>query len=214
VSEKEVRLVGDRLLQLIAVVLLGITTIGTAWCGFQAARWNGQSGDLNGVASERRVEASRLFGLATQKITYDSMVVAKYAEATQEGNDKLLQFYRKSVVRPAFLPVLDRWEAGVKAGDPTVGVFEDEEYLAEQFAAYEETVAAAEQATQESHEASEAADAYVGTTILLAMALFFAGVESSFQFRFARLLLLILATGAVAVAAARIVDLPVIWAGL
>ena len=205
---------GDRLLQLVAVVLLGITTIGTAWCGFQAARWNGQSGDLNGVASERRVEASRLFGLATQKITYDSMVVAKYAEATQEGNDKLLQFYRKSVVRPAFLPVLDRWEAGVKAGDPTVGVFEDEEYLAEQFAAYEETVAAAEQATRESQEASEAADAYVGTTILLAMALFFAGVESSFRFRFARLLLLILATGAVAVAAARIVDLPVIWAGL
>jgi hypothetical protein len=206
--------VGDRLLQLVAVVLLGITTIGTAWCGFQAARWNGQSGDLNGVASERRVEASRLFGLATQKITYDSMVVAKYAEATQEGNDQLLQFYRKSVVRPPFLPVLDRWEAGLKAGDPTVGVFEDEEYLAEQFAAYEETVAAAEQATRESQEASEAADAYVGTTILLAMALFFAGVESSFQFRFARLLLLMLATGAVAVAASRIVDLPVIWAGL
>ena len=53
-SEKETTAAGDRLLQLIAVVLLGITTVGTAWCGFQAARWNGQSGDLNGVASEQR----------------------------------------------------------------------------------------------------------------------------------------------------------------
>ena len=69
----------------------------------------------------------------------------------------------------------------MKAGDPTVGVFEDKEYLAGQFAAYEETVAAAEQATRESQEAGEVADAYVGTTILLAVALFFAGVESSFQ---------------------------------
>jgi len=210
VSEKEKIAAGDRLLQLVAVVLLGITTIGTAWCGFQAARWNGQSGDLNGVASEQRVEGSRLFGLATQKITYDSMVVAKYAEASQAGDAELLRFYRKSVVRPAFLPVLDRWEAALKAGDQTVGVFEDEEYLAEQFAAYEETVVAAEQATRESQEASEAADAYVGTTILLAVALFFAGIESSFRFRLARLLLLTAATGAVAVAAARLVDLPVI----
>ena len=94
------------------------------------------------------------------------MVVAKYAEAAQAGNTELQKFYRKSIVRPDFLPFLDRWEAAVKAGDPAVGVFEDKEYLAGQFAAYEETVAAAEQATRESQEASETADAYVGTTIL------------------------------------------------
>jgi hypothetical protein len=199
----------DRLLELIVVLLLGITTVGTAWCGFQATRWNGDSGDLNGVATAQRVEGSRLFGVATQKVTYDSMMVAKYAEASQQGNVKLQQFYRQSVIRPEFLPVLDRWEAAVKAGDPTVGVFEDKDYLAEQFAAYEETVAAAEQATQESQQAGEIAEGYVGTTILLATALFFAGVTTSFRYRIARILLLILATGAVAIAAARIADLPI-----
>jgi hypothetical protein len=199
----------DRLLELIVVLLLGITTVGTAWCGFQATRWNGDSGDLNGVATAQRVEGSRLFGVATQKVTYDSMMVAKYAEASQQGNVKLQQFYRQSVIRPEFLPVLDRWEAAVKAGNPTVGVFEDKDYLAEQFAAYEETVAAAEQATQESQQAGEIAEGYVGTTILLATALFFAGVTTSFRYRIARILLLILATGAVAIAAARIADLPI-----
>ena len=159
----------DRLLELIVVLLLGITTVGTAWCGFQATRWNGESGDLNGVATAQRVEGSRLFGLATQRVTYDSMMVAKYAEASQQGNVQLQQFYRRSVIRPEFLPVLDRWEAAVKAGDPTVGVFEDKEYLAGQFADYQETVAAAEQAALESQHAGEVAEAYVGTTILLAV---------------------------------------------
>jgi hypothetical protein len=209
VSEDTIPLT-DRLLEFIAVLLLGITTIGTAWCGFQAARWSGQSGDLTSVASTQRVEGSRLFGLATQRITYDSMVVAKYAEATLEGNAKLQQFYRKSVVRPAFLPFLDRWEAAAKAGKQTVGVFEDKDYLAGQFADYNKTVEAAEQAARESQKADEVAEAYVGTTILLAVALFFAGVFSSFKSRFARILLLIAATGSVAVAAARIADLPII----
>lgn len=208
-SEKNVPLV-DRLLELIAVLLLGITTIGTAWCGFQAARWNGHSGDLNGVASTQRIEGSRLFGLATQRITYDSMMVAKYAEASLEGNTKLQQFYRRSVVRPPFLPFLDRWEAAAKAGKPTVGVFDDKDYLAEQFADYNKTVAAAEQAARESREADDVAEAYVGTTILLAVALFFAGVTSSFLSRLARILLLIAAVGAVAVAASRIAELPII----
>ena len=200
----------DRLLELVAVVLLGITTVGTAWCGFQATRWNGESSDLTRAAATQRIEGSRLFGLATQRVTYDSAVVAKYAEATLEGNAKLVQFYRQSVVRPDFLPILDRWEAAAKAGKASVGVFEDKDYLAGQFADYNKTVVAAEQAARESQEADDIAEAYVGTTILLAVALFFAGVTSSFLSRFARILLLIAATGAVAVAAARIATLPII----
>jgi hypothetical protein len=199
----------DRLLELIAVLLLGITTVGTAWCGFQAARWSGQSGDLTRVASEQHVEGARLFGLATQRITYDSMVVAKYAEASQQHNTALTTFYRQYIVRPDFLPVLDRWEAAVKAGTAAVGVFQDKDYLAAQFTDYGKTVAAAEQASKDSQQASEYADSYVGTTILLAIALFFAGVTSSFKWRIGRLLLLIAATGAVAVAAARIAGLPI-----
>jgi hypothetical protein len=209
VSDRGVPLT-DRVLELVAVLLLGITTIGTAWCGFQATRWNGQSGDLTRAAAVQRIEGSRLFGLATQRITYDSVVVAKYAEATLEGNAELLQFYRRSVVRPAFVPFLDRWEAAAKAGEPNVGVFEDKDYLAEQFAAYNETVVAAEQSARESQEADDVAEAYVGTTILLAVALFFAGVTSSFLSRVARILLLIAAIGSVAVAASRIAVLPII----
>jgi hypothetical protein len=199
----------DRLIELITVLVLGLTTVGTAWCGYQASAWNGRSGDLTRVASERHVEAARLFGLATQKVTYDSIVVAKYAEASQQHNTALLRFYRQSVVRPDFLPVLDRWAAAVKAGRPAVGVFEDKAYLADQFADYDKATAGAEQATRDSQKAGDIADTYTGTTILLAVALFFAGVTSSFRYRPARILLLVAAMGSVAVAAARIADLPI-----
>ena len=49
------------------------------------------------------------------------------------------------------------------------------------------------------------------TTILLAVALFFAGVTSSFQYAPARVFLIILALGTIAIAASRLADLPVIW---
>jgi hypothetical protein len=50
----------------------------------------------------------------------------------------------------------------------------------------------------------------VGTTILLAMALFFAGVTSSFRYRPARMLLVVAAIASVALAAVRMADLPIL----
>ena len=97
--------------------MLGITTVGTAWCGYQASEWNGTQQDLARLSSDERVEGSRLFGLATQKVAYDAGLVAQYAQAVQSGNDPLAQFYRNNLVRPPFLPLLDQWEADIEAGD-------------------------------------------------------------------------------------------------
>jgi hypothetical protein len=200
---------GGRVLELIAVLLLGITTVGTAWCGLQAAQWNGRSSDLAQIASQRQTEGARLFGLATQRVSYDSTVAAKYAEASQQGNTALTQFYRRSVVRPDFLPVLDRWEAAVRAGDAAVGAFQDQAYLTAQFADYTQATAQALQAADESRQAGEIANGYIATTIMLAVALFFAGVTSSFRHRPARVLLLLAALAATTFAAARLAGFPV-----
>ena len=198
-----------RMLELVAVLVLGITTIGTAWCGLQAAQWNGRSSDMAQTASQRQTEGARLFGLATQRVSYDSTVAAKYAEASQQGNTALMQFYRQSVVRPEFLPVLDRWEAAVKAGDSAVGVFQDRAYLTAQFADYTQATEQALRATDESRQDGEIANGYVATTIMLAVALFFAGVTSSFRHRPARALLLLAALAATTFAAARLAGFPV-----
>jgi len=200
--------VGERLIEIVAVLLLGIATVGTAWCGYQSSQWNGEQTDLARAASDERVEASRLFGLATQRIAYDAGIVAQYAEAVQTGNDNLAQFYRQTLVRPAFLPMLDQWQAQVTAGNTPTSLFEDPGYLETQFSDYQKAVDQAEALTTASQQANATAETYVITTILLAVALFFAGVTSSFRYQPARAFLILLALGTVAVAAARLADLP------
>ena len=200
----------DRLLEIVAVLLLGITTVGTAWCGYEASQWNGQQSDLARQSSDERVEAGRLFGLATQKVAYDSSIIAQYAVAAQAGNTALTDFYRKTLVRSDFLPVLDKWIAEVKAGGTPTNLTEDQDYLNAQFADYKAATAKAEALSAESQQAGNTGDQYVVTTILLAVALFFAGVTSSFRYRPAQAFLLILAVGTVAVAASRLADLPIL----
>lgn len=50
---------GDRVLEVIVVLFLGIATVGTAWCGYQSSQWTGAQTDLAREASDHRVEASR-----------------------------------------------------------------------------------------------------------------------------------------------------------
>jgi len=147
---------GSRFLEIIAVLLLGITTGGTAWCGYQSWRWNGEQGDLARAASDQRVKAGRVFGLATQRISYDANLIGQYAQAAQSGNTALAQFYRTNLVRPDFLPVLEDWEEQVRAGQTPPNLFEDPAYRDAQFADYQKAVDQSEALTQASRAQSKA----------------------------------------------------------
>ncbi len=48
----------NRMLEIIAVILLGIATVGSAFCGYEATRWNTREGDLERDAATSRVVAS------------------------------------------------------------------------------------------------------------------------------------------------------------
>jgi hypothetical protein len=198
-----------RIIEVMAVLLLGVATIGSAWCGYQATRWNGEEGDLSRQASDLQVEAARQFGLATQTVSYDSSIVAQYAQAVSAGNEGLQAFIRNALVRPAFLPLLDEWRAQVAAGETPTNLLSNQEYLDTQLGGYRATEVAAAAKTTASVDAGENAEAYVLTTLLLASALFFAGVTTSFRVRFAQVLLLFGATLMIGYAASRLVDLPV-----
>jgi hypothetical protein len=137
--------------------------------------------------------------------------VAQYAEAAAAGNTRLLSFYRSSLMRPDFKPVLDKWESELNAGRTPSPLVEETEYLAAQFTDYQKGVEVAEQRSSESQAAGENATGYVAVTILLAVTLFFIGVTSSFKFRPARALLLAAALATLAGAASRLADLPVVF---
>jgi len=200
---------GDRLLEVIAVLLLAITTLGTAWCGYQASQWSGVQSDDNQRATNHRLEANRQFGLAVQTFSYDSNVIALYAQAVQANNTGLARFYRTTMVRKEFLPFLDKWEAAVRAGGAPTPLLEDPQYINAQSSGYRSEQVAAEQATGAAQQAADRSQTYTLNTILLAVALFFAGVTASFRYRSVRIFLIMLAILTLAFAATRLADLPV-----
>jgi len=190
-------------------VLLGVATIGSAWCGYQATRWNGKENDLARESGAVQIEAARQFGLATQTVSYDSNMISQYASAVASGNENLKRFYRETLIRPALLPLIDRWEEQIAAGESPTNLLDDKEYLDAQLARYRATVAEGEILSLEAQAAGDEADSYVLTTLILASSLFFAGLTTSFRVRFARLLLLTGSALLIAYAAARLVDLSV-----
>ncbi len=199
----------DRLLEIIAVLLLAITTLGTAWCGYQASQWSGVQNDYQRQESDHLLAANREYGVAVQTFSYDSTMIAMYAQAVQAGDAGLAQFYRNTMVRKDFLPILDQWEATVRAGGTPTPLLEDRSYLDAQSVKYRDEQALADAAHAQAQVAGNNAQAYVLNTIVLAVALFFAGVTSSFRYKPARVLLIVLALGTLAFAASRVADLPI-----
>lgn len=199
----------EKLIEIVAVLLLGLTTVGTAWCGYQATVWSGASSEYARIASDEQVEAARLFGLATQTIAYDSVITAQYAAAVAGGDTELELFYRSSLVRKDFRPTLDTWVADIRAGRQPTPLADDQGYLDAQLTGYRDASAAAQENNRLGAEAGGNAAAYVSVTILLAAALFFSGVISTFRYRSARALLLAAALATLAVAGARLAGLPV-----
>jgi hypothetical protein len=198
----------DRLIELIAVLLLGVATVATAWCGFQSAQWSNRSNDLAQAGSTQHIEAARLFGAALQGISYDSSVVTAYAAAQSAGDTRLVDFYRTTLVRQDFLPVLRRWEQQVAAGQVPIKLTEDQAYLDQQLADYSKALTTANQSNQESQVAAQNAGEYLRLTIVLAMALFFAGVTSSFRHRLSRLLLVVASAVTLVLAFSQLIGLP------
>lgn len=195
---------------MLAVLLLGIGSVATAWCGIQAARWNGEEARESRDGAIIRIEASESHADATQLFEYDLNMVSQYARAYADGDDEFRAFLRQNLVRPKFLPVLDMWEAAIEAGDAPTNLFADEEYIDSLFA--ESTAAAAESKASltRSDDASNNGDGYLLLTLLTATALFFAGVTTSFASRNARLVLISVSAIIITATAARLIDLPVV----
>lgn len=200
---------GDRLLEVIAVVLLAVSTLGTAWSGYQASQWSGVQSEDNQRETNHRLEANRLFARSIQTFTYDSNVIAFYAQAVATNNTALARFYRTSMARKELLPYLDKWEATVRAGGTPTPLLEDPQYINAQSGGYSAEQDAAEKAARTAQEAAQRSQSYTLNTIVLAVALFFAGVTSSFRYRSVRTLLIILAILTLSFAATRLADLPI-----
>jgi hypothetical protein len=194
----------------VALLLLSLATVGTAWCSFQAAAWGGVSQRLMNAsaASGRRAATAQL--QSYQMALLDVTLFSQHINARASSNEALARFYSdrfRGEAKTAF----EAWmatrpfENSNAPPHPFVTNLYQPRLLIEARAAEDES----QRFWQQAGEAGRTGRSYVLITVLLASALFCGGTASRFEAIWIRRTVLGLGLAAFLFALGRLVLLPV-----
>jgi hypothetical protein len=200
----------ERHLELAATVLLALGTLLTAWAAYQARQWTGVQAVTTSRATATRLTENRAAALANRQVQIDVATFVQWLDARQRHDRGLAAFYRERF-RAEFQPAFASWIATRpftdKAAPPTPFAMPQYRLRATAQAATLERTAAA--ASNDAKDANQRADNDMLAVVLLAAALFFAGISLKLQSRDLRLVLLVLSAVVFLGALAWMVTIPV-----
>ncbi len=184
----------ERRLELIAVVLLSVAILATAWSGYQAARWSGQQSQDYAEASALRAQAEEQSTLGYQDRAYDVSLVNGWFDAYATGNYRLANEYRHRF-RPGFQPIFTAWLALHPLTNPTAppGPTYMPQYYPTPLALSDALSAQATRGYLQGTQAKTDDDRYILATLLFAAVLILAAV--SLRLNWIRLRIAVLAFG-------------------
>ncbi len=107
----------ERILELVATLLLALATLGIAWSGYQGARWNGRQAREYAQSNAARNFANRAATTGAQNRTQDLLNFNRWLEVKTEGNQQLADLYQRRF-RPEFLPAFEAWLAEDPLNNP------------------------------------------------------------------------------------------------
>lgn len=114
-----------RRFDVVCVLVLSITAVLTAWCGFQASKWGGEMSIAFSQASGARIQAAAENGRANSARQYDLTIYTEWVRAEHEGDAELRTFIEDRFT-PEFAAAFDAWNA---AGRQAQGPFKVVEYV-------------------------------------------------------------------------------------
>ncbi len=169
---------GVQLQELIAIVLLSVTAVFTAWAGFQASKWKGSTSISFSQASTARVQASHLEATADKQEALQVSLFGQWVQAHGAGQHRTEEFIASRFPQP-----LDTAFRAWVATSPDTNLdapstpFAMPEYVLTDRAAADAAEQRAEQRFVEGVAASKQADDYTLLTVIYALVLFFAGMS-------------------------------------
>jgi hypothetical protein len=198
------------LFEVVALVLLSLATVGTAWCSFQAAAWGGAAqGAMNqSTASSRRAAVDQLQG--NQMAVMDVLLFSQYMNARAISNEALADFYGERF-RGEAKTAFKAWMATRPFENPQAPPhpFVTNLYQPRLLAEARKAEAESEQFWERAGESGRVSRAYVMITVLLACALFCGGTAAKFENHWVRRMVLALGLAAFVFALERLWLLPV-----
>jgi hypothetical protein len=164
-------------MDLIFAIILLIATLSTAFCVYQATRWNGIQAIDFGDASKLRTESVRASNIANSQEIVDVQVFLSWINAVSK-NDSVQAKFLEERFREEFRPAFNAWIAGANETNPIPPgtPFELPEYS---LAKNNESVRLEDQATATYNSGKDAntnGDLYISNTVLFAIVLFFCGI--------------------------------------
>jgi hypothetical protein len=190
VSDSPKRTALDRL-EVIAVVLLAVATVATAWSGYQATRWGQEATLAQRASNSARIKATRASDLANSQTVIDVSVFEQWVDAYAHNDTFLADFYFARF-RAEFKPAVEAWIATMPLQNPDAPLtpFAMPEYVlaAREEAVQQDEITAENSAKVEPNLQRQAN--YVLCVVLFAMALFFAGTSTRASNRTLRLIVL------------------------
>jgi hypothetical protein len=175
---------GERLLELAAVLLLSLTTLATAWSGYQAARWSGEQSQHYARSSATRIKSQEKTTAAGQLRIDDLTNFDHWLDLHDAHDHRLAAIYVRRF-RPEFLPAFHAWLAQHPFRNPNAiaGPLYMPQYRPVELEQASRLDAEADRLYAEGTAAKANDDRYILSTVFFAGVLFFAGISLRLQWR-------------------------------
>jgi len=194
----------------LALLLLSLATVGTAWCSFQAATWSGVSQRLTNLsaASSRVAITDQL--QSSQLALLDVLLFSQHINARSISNEPLARFYAERF-RGEAKTAFEAWMATKPFENPNAPPhpFVTNLYQPRLLTEARTAEAESQRLWNQAGEAGRTARSYVLMTVLLASALFCGGTAAKFEAVRVRRGVLALGLAAFLFALQRLVLLPI-----
>jgi len=171
----------ERVREIVAVVVLSVTAILTAWCGFESSKWGGQMSIRFSEASSARIHAADLASEARDARAVDLTIYAQWVQARASG-DTALADYVEARFTPEFAVAFEDWQAG---GEDLRSPFAEPSYVPTGSEEADATSAEADRRFATALQANQRGDDYALLTVLFALVLFFVAVSERTRVRWA-----------------------------
>jgi hypothetical protein len=201
----------ERVLELIATILLSLATLGIAWSGYQAARWNGRQAQEYAQANASRSLANRSDTDGDQERTQDLLEFNQWLQLRTANEQSLADAYEQRF-RPGFRSAFEAWLAQDPLSNPAAArsPFQVPEYRVAALEKSDRLEREAAEHFDDAREATENTDKYVLTSVFFASVLFFAGISMRFLWQRMRVAVLVLATFTLIYGVVQIATLPIL----
>ena len=158
----------------VVIIVLSLTAVLTAWCGFESSKWSGEMSIAFSQASSARIEAARQDGIANAARQADLTIWGVYVQARAQG-DTALGAYVERRFTPHFQVAYKAW---IAQREPTIGPFKMKEYVPPGTTEAAATDQRADTRFADALRFNQRADNYTILTVLFALVLFFAAAST------------------------------------